>query len=95
MDELTSRLWRTRLVSLALLSALSCSVASAQERPRARDLDIIVGTFEPGTLNAITDVPGVRVGQATIVKGEQVRTGVDSPDGWSAILEQFAKVFAA
>ncbi len=26
---------------------------------------------------------------------EQVRTGVDSPGGWSAILEQFAKAFAA
>ncbi len=32
--------------------------------------------YEPGPLNAITDVAGVRVGQTTIVQGEDVRTGV-------------------
>jgi D-aminopeptidase len=32
--------------------------------------------MEPGPLNAITDVAGVRVGQVTIVAGENVRTGV-------------------
>jgi D-aminopeptidase len=32
--------------------------------------------LSPGSLNAITDVPGVRVGHATIVRGENVRTGV-------------------
>jgi D-aminopeptidase len=30
----------------------------------------------PGKLNAITDVPGVRVGQTTIIKGDSIRTGV-------------------
>ena len=42
---------------------------------RARELGIpFEGT--PGPLNAITDVPGVEVGCATLVEGEDVRTGV-------------------
>lgn len=53
-------------------------------RPRARDLGVVIGTMQPGPLNAITDVPGVRVGHATIVEGDgplvvgkgPVRTGV-------------------
>jgi len=44
-------------------------------RPRARALGIpFDGT--PGRWNAITDVPGVQVGYATLVEGEAVRTGV-------------------
>ena len=46
------------------------------DRPRARELGIRVGVFEPGTHNAITDVAGVRVGHATVVEGSDVRTGV-------------------
>ncbi len=45
-------------------------------RPRARELGIAPGTLPPGELNAITDVPGVRVGHETIVEGDSVRTGV-------------------
>src|SRR6266498_2542684 len=44
-------------------------------RPRARDLGIAPGAMEPGTINAITDVAGVLVGQTTIVQGDSVRTG--------------------
>jgi D-aminopeptidase len=47
-----------------------------EARPRARDLGIRPGVFAPGPQNAITDVPGVRVGHATIVTGDNVRTGV-------------------
>ncbi|MCP3914645.1 MAG: P1 family peptidase [bacterium] len=43
---------------------------------RARDLGLVVGVLAPGPLNAITDVGGVAVGHATIVRGEDVRTGV-------------------
>lgn len=51
---------------------------------RARDLGITVGTRQPGPLNAITDVAGVRVGTRTLVHGDgvlhrgegPVRTGV-------------------
>jgi D-aminopeptidase len=43
---------------------------------RARDLGIHIGTLEPGEHDAITDVPGVRVGHTTVVEGDHVRTGV-------------------
>jgi D-aminopeptidase len=58
-------------------------VATAQTKPRARDLGIpFDGT--PGPLNAITDVRGVEVGHTTLISGEgklvvgkgPVRTGV-------------------
>ena len=63
---------------LGLLVAGAMSDASAQEaqRPRARDLGIEVGVFQPGAHNAITDVEGVLVGHATVVSGDDVRTGV-------------------
>ena len=56
-----------KFVLLALLAT--------QADARARDLGI---PFEgkPGPLNAITDVPGVEVGQKTLVEGANVRTGV-------------------
>ena len=48
---------------------------------RARGLGIRIGRGTPGELNAITDVPGVRVGQQTVIRGadgdpDAVRTGV-------------------
>jgi L-aminopeptidase/D-esterase-like protein len=66
-----------------LLVATSFGSAFGQTKPRARDLGVpFDGT--PGLLNAITDVPGVEVGQVTIVSGSgplvvgkgPVRTGV-------------------
>jgi D-aminopeptidase len=45
-------------------------------KPRARDLGIEIGRLPPGPANALTDVPGVRVGHATLIEGEAVRTGV-------------------
>lgn len=39
-------------------------------RPRLRDLGIAIGTQPIGPYNAITDVPGVRVGSATVIHGE-------------------------
>ena len=68
-----------------LILALStiCSPALAQVKPRARDLGVpFAGT--PGPDNAITDIPGVRVGHTTLIRGEgelrvgegPVRTGV-------------------
>ncbi len=43
---------------------------------RLRQSGIVFGTFPTGPLNAITDVPGVKVGHATIVRGDRIRTGV-------------------
>jgi D-aminopeptidase len=45
-------------------------------RARARDLGIVVGSLPAGPHNAITDVPGVRVGHTTLIEGDDVRTGV-------------------
>lgn len=49
---------------------------TAQERPRARDVGLVVGTFPTGSFNAITDVAGVKVGHSTIIEGDDIRTGV-------------------
>jgi D-aminopeptidase len=58
----------------ALILVLAMS-ASAQTKPRARDLGVpLEGT--PGPLNAITDVPGVEVGHRTLISGDNIRTGV-------------------
>jgi D-aminopeptidase len=63
-------------IALAFAGLLLAATAHAQDRPRARDLGIVVGTYAPGALNAITDVAGVRVGHATVIRGDSVRTGV-------------------
>jgi len=44
-------------------------------KPRARSLGVPF-RGQPGRWNAITDVPGVEVGYATLIRGESVRTGV-------------------
>jgi len=46
--------------------------------PRLRDLGLSTGVLPPGPLNAITDVAGVRVGFATLIRDEPsvVRTGI-------------------
>ncbi len=60
----------------AALGAIVAATANAQDRPRARDLGIVIGPHMPGALNAITDVAGVRVGHATVIRGDSTRTGV-------------------
>jgi D-aminopeptidase len=72
------RIFRRPLPLLILVFAFLPASAMAQtdSRPRARDLGLEVGIFQPGRWNAITDVSGVRVGHATVVEGEGIRTGV-------------------
>jgi D-aminopeptidase len=66
-----------RTLLLPLLALMAAASAHAQDpRPRARDAGVVVGILPPGPLNAITDVEGVRVGHATVIEGESVRTGV-------------------
>ncbi|OBQ46735.1 hypothetical protein A4U61_15010 [Streptomyces sp. H-KF8] len=52
-------------------------------RPRARDLGIAIGRTAPGPFDAITDVPGVRVGHTTVRRPPDVDSGVTAvvPDG--------------
>src|SRR3990170_3021853 len=69
---------------LVVVVSLACSVSilpveaesQAAQRPRARDIGLVVGIFSPGARNAITDVEGVRVGQVTLHEGDSIHTGV-------------------
>ncbi len=68
----------------AVFANPSSSITEAGTRPHVRDLGITIGRYLPGTWNAITDVPGVKVGHVTLHKGEgalhpgqgPIRTGV-------------------
>jgi D-aminopeptidase len=64
------------IIFAVILAAVCAEAQQATERPRARDIGLAPGTLEPGPHNAITDVPGVRVGHATIFEGDAIRTGV-------------------
>jgi D-aminopeptidase len=75
------------LSCVAILIAGCLSTAAAQSDPspqRLRDLGIVIGSYQPGPLNAITDVVGVKVGHTTLIQGDgplkpgqgPIRTGV-------------------
>ena len=66
----------TRITTAIILLLLMFGSSAAQERPRARDVGLIVGVFPTGELNAITDVDEVKVGHSTIIEGDDIRTGV-------------------
>ncbi len=61
---------------IAVLLIGTAGSLGAQGPVRARDLGLAPGVFQPGPLNAITDVAGVRVGQVTVLEGDSVRTGI-------------------
>jgi len=68
---------RVALASALLLLVPGSLVSQSNEvRPRARDIGLEVGVFQPGQNNAITDVDGVRVGHSTVITAPNVRTGV-------------------
>ncbi|MCB0080889.1 MAG: P1 family peptidase [Caldilineaceae bacterium] len=51
------------------------STVTTPARQRVRQLGITPGVLRTGPQNAITDVTGVRVGQVTLIEGDDVRTG--------------------
>lgn len=59
-----------------ILMAILVAASLAGDRPRIREAGIVVGILPVGKWNAITDVPGVMVGQTTVWEGGSVRTGV-------------------
>lgn len=64
---------------VAVAAALVFSVASVYANdndPRAREAGLTPGIYQPGAWNAITDVAGVRVGQVSLIEGDNIRTGV-------------------
>ena len=52
------------------------SASQVTSRPRAREAGVRVGVLPVGPLNAITDVAGVAVGHTTLIRGDNIRTGV-------------------
>lgn len=60
---------------IVMVLLLDPQVSQAQAG-RVRDYGLQIGILDPGQYNAITDVPGVRVGHTTLIAGERVRTGV-------------------
>jgi D-aminopeptidase len=78
------------LVSSVSLAVAQRSSSVAPGRARARDLGVAPGIFRPGAANAITDVAGVRVGHATLMVGDSVRTGVTAilPHEGNAFLDR-------
>ena len=78
------------LILILIVSLLLTLSVQTQNRPRARELGITVGILPTGTLNAITDVQGVMVGHTTLIRGDNVRTGVTAilPHGGNVFLEK-------
>src|SRR5690606_31345838 len=74
-------------VLLLLTIAAPLTAQTSEDRPRARDIGVAPGVLPTGAENAITDVPGVRVGQATLREGDSIRTGV------TAILPHGGNIF--
>lgn len=77
---------RAAAALMLMLPALNCQNTFAQMK-RARDYGIEIGILRTGSNNAITDVPGVKVGHVTLIEGESVRTGV------TAILPHDGNIF--
>lgn len=78
---------RRSCIVMCVAAMTAVSNLAAQPRARARDLGVAPGIFPPGANNAITDVAGVKVGHATIVRGDSIHTGV------TAILPHDGNVF--
>src|SRR5690349_22618337 len=67
--------WSAWLLLFAAANAVA-SNAAIEQRPRARDVGVVIGTMAPRPRNAITDVDGVAVGHATMIEGTRLHTGV-------------------
>jgi len=80
------------VIAASMMPAGDAATPVAPGRPRARELGIEPGIHAPGPLNAITDVAGVRVGHATIIEGDAVRTGVTAilPHGGNLFQDKVA-----
>lgn len=63
------------IAALALVFAANSTDVSAQKKT-LREHGFPIGIFETGKNNAVTDVPGVTVGQVTCIEGDSIRTGV-------------------
>lgn len=67
---------KTLSFPFAIFFLFTVAFHASGERPRLRDFGLKPGILPPGKFNAITDVPGVKVGHVTLIRGKNVRTGV-------------------
>ena len=65
-----------RYIIIAVFIAISLFETTNAQRKRARDVGVEIGLFKTGKWNAITDIKGVEVGHETIIRGDNIRTGV-------------------
>ncbi|NUR65770.1 MAG: S58 family peptidase [Streptomyces sp.] len=67
------------------MSAPAPEPSPSPTAPRARDIDLGVGDLPTGPYNALTDVPGIRVGHTTLIDPPRVHSGVTAivPEGVS------------
>lgn len=61
---------------ILLASFIHAQTSASSTRPRASEIGLKIGVLAHGPLNAITDVAGVQVGQTTVIRGDNIRTGV-------------------
>jgi D-aminopeptidase len=85
------------VLALLLLSPAGPIQAQTDGRPRAREAGVTVGILQPGPLNAITDVEGVKVGQVTLPRSRDVNTGVTAilPHGGNLFQDKVPASFVA
>ncbi len=82
-----------KILTYAVCLAIGCStileskIFAQEKRSRARELGVTIGILPTGKWNAITDVPGVKVGHTSVISGQNVRTGV------TAILPHEGNIF--
>jgi D-aminopeptidase len=61
---------------LAAIAFAAAQDRTPNPRPRVSEIGLKVGILPTGPLDAITDVAGVQVGQTTVIRGDNIRTGV-------------------
>ena len=66
---------KSTFLALAIALAMGTTTANGQQKT-LREHGFPIGIFNTGKNNAITDVPGVTVGQVTCIEGDSIRTGV-------------------
>ncbi|MBQ0053737.1 MAG: P1 family peptidase [Bacteroidales bacterium] len=76
-------------MAVAACAIMVAAPQAANAQKRMRDYGIVTGVMKPGKWNAITDVPGVKVGHVTINNGE----GGDKKTGVTAIVQHDGNIF--
>ena len=67
---------KTFITGIVFLLWIAFTFNAKAENNRIRDYGIIIGSYQTGVKNSITDVAGVTVGHVTLILNEDIRTGV-------------------